>query len=233
MVYKIKFFLRSPIYYNDKIHFDSLFEYYYLLKKNYTFLHLTQYSNEIINSIKLPINKIKFSNGIDFYLCSALFFSNKKSFMKIAFTKSRNNKDLLFYQKIQDNNRKPMKNKMIEETFVFPEYIYFYVSSNNIEEIEDTIKEIIAIGKYRKMGFGQIKNYKIIKTELDDINTIIKNNNPTRNIPKIIFKQPIQFNSTNIDNFKTPYLLNYTKIDCIIKGCILDKNFKLEDFIIC
>lgn len=184
MMYKITFYLNSPISFIETPVFDSLIAYCYM-KEYYSekikFRSLFINETELFDFRKVEDFPIKLSEDKSYFIASYMFYNKEQA---INYTESYKKRWCNKYDFIADFGKNKRQIKIDSGRFksydmpinVYSlEKVWFFFDSDNIKELEYLItKHLYGIGKKTSQGYGEIKNIEIEKIEINPFNEIIR-----------------------------------------------------------
>ena len=200
MVYKVVFDVRTPIITNTPIHFDAL------LSAVHPAMHngygLTRRSGaESVVTAPLPIDSVKI-NDTWMWCCSTADYADAKPYTD-KITKRKDGVDYFYIDGRQTPRTGPGRDRCDTVYGVSCSAVSFLASTADVKELNRICQRVNNIGGLRKMGYGEVTQYRIDETNLRWEDCVICGGVAIRNIPA----EMLENNCLNRVCTKDPYWL--------------------------
>lgn len=192
-IYKITFFMQTPIALSSPLHFDGLLTAVHPAMHNTT--TPTRYSKNIpIIDAPLPLCNIRSKNRW-VWGCTAAEFPNNAKLSQDSITKRRTPQDIFNAMRSFLPGSGPMKDKFSTFQIVSTPTIYFLAATTELKELTRLTKRIQNIGGKRKSGYGIVSKFEIEPVDATIKDLLVLDGNARRNLPFV-------FCNNNIDDAK-------------------------------
>ncbi len=217
MVYKLIFYVSTPIITTTDIHLDAVFSAVSPAahNKEYYISRHTKFSD--IKQLPIPIDCIKIDNEF-LFCCSVADYHNANLICDSA-TKRKDGNDFLFYHRQLTPRKGIEKDSMLKLYGVSCEFVSFLLSSSNKNSVIRYARRIHNIGAMRKQGYGLVNKFEI--EEMPNLvwkDCVINNNKAIRNIPQAFLENECH----SFSPCKTPYWLLDGSQKCATVGEFAD-----------
>lgn len=186
MIYKITYYIKTPVITITPIHFDALLSAVHPAMHNIPALARRNGRTGVINA-PIPVDSVK-RKWEWIWCCTTAEYSDDAIMYSDKITKRKTGTDY-YYLSGKHTPRTGTGRDRCETIYgIMCSSVSFLAASSDLKELERICRRVKNIGGLRKMGYGEVCGMEIKETDLKWEECLVRDGRALRTIPKSMLK---------------------------------------------
>lgn len=181
MVYEVRFYVSTPVITTAQIHLDGILSAVHPAMHNLNGI-TRQSARRELTAAPIPVDSAKI-DGSWVFCCTASDFDDSAKVFTDKFNKRKDAIDYHYINRRLTPRSGPGRDRLETCYGVICEFVRFYASTSDLQELTRICKRVRSIGNLRKMGYGAVSSFCVAETELQWSDCLVQSGVSMRNLP--------------------------------------------------